>query len=73
MFDPLELQLHGCQLPCGCWELNLDLLQEQQVLFTTEPTLQQLIFYDVCVRSCGLMGSCVPHARTRKAHFDSLK
>jgi hypothetical protein len=24
---------------CGCWELNLGPLQEQQVLLTTEPSL----------------------------------
>jgi hypothetical protein len=26
----------GCELLCGCWELNLDLLQEQLVLLTAE-------------------------------------
>jgi hypothetical protein len=25
---------------CGCWELNLGLLQEQQALLTTEPSFQ---------------------------------
>jgi hypothetical protein len=29
-----------CELPCGCWEPNLDSLQEQPVLFTTEPSLR---------------------------------
>ena len=24
--------------PCGCWELNLDPLQEQQVLLIAEPS-----------------------------------
>lgn len=23
---------HGCGLPCGCWELSMGLLQEQQVI-----------------------------------------
>lgn len=27
-----------------CWELNLDLLQEQQVLFISEPSLQPYLF-----------------------------
>jgi hypothetical protein len=27
----------GCELPCGCWESNLGLLEEQPVLLTTEP------------------------------------
>ena len=26
--DPLELEFNGCELPCGCWELNLGLLEE---------------------------------------------
>jgi hypothetical protein len=30
----------GCELPCGCLELNLDALQEQPVLPTTEPSPQ---------------------------------
>jgi hypothetical protein len=25
--------IHGCELLCGCWELNLGLLEEQSVLF----------------------------------------
>lgn len=32
----------GCELPCGCWELNSGPLQEQQGLFTAEPPLQPL-------------------------------
>jgi len=30
----------SCELPCGCWELNLDPLEEQSVLLSTEPSLQ---------------------------------
>ena len=30
----------NCEPPCGGWELNLGLLQEQQVLLTTEPSLR---------------------------------
>ena len=30
----------GCELPCGCWELNPGPLEEQPVLVTTEPSLQ---------------------------------
>ena len=35
------------ELPCGCWELNLDPLEEQPVLLTTEPSLQSqsFVFY----------------------------
>jgi hypothetical protein len=35
--DPIT---DGCELPCGCWELNSGPLEEQSVLFTTEPSLQ---------------------------------
>ena len=34
----------SCELPCGCWELNLDPLEEQPVLLTTEPSLQPLLW-----------------------------
>ena len=30
-------------LPCGCWELNLELLEEQSVLLTTEPYLPFIV------------------------------
>ena len=30
------------ELPCGCWELNLGPVQDQQDLFTVEPSLQPL-------------------------------
>lgn len=32
----------SCRLPCGYWELNRGPLEEQPVLFNTEPTLQPL-------------------------------
>ena len=32
------------KLPCACWELNSDPLQEQSVLLTTEPSLLPLVF-----------------------------
>ena len=33
--DPI---IDGCELPCGCWDLNSGLLEEQPVLLTTEPS-----------------------------------
>ena len=30
----------SCELPCECWDLNPGPLEEQQVLFTSEPQLQ---------------------------------
>ena len=33
--------IDGCEPPCGHWDLNSGLLEEQKsVLFTTEPSLQ---------------------------------
>lgn len=32
--------IDGCKPLCGCWETNLGLLQEQQVLLMAEPPLQ---------------------------------
>ena len=34
-----DLITDGCEAPCGCWELNSGLLEEQSVLLTTEPSL----------------------------------
>ena len=34
----------GCELPCGNWEPNIGLLQEQQVLLTTESSLKPQIY-----------------------------
>lgn len=39
VLDALELELDRCELPCGCWDLNLGPLEEPTVLLTTEPTL----------------------------------
>jgi hypothetical protein len=35
--DPIT---HGCEPPCGCWELNSGPLEEQSVPLTAEPSLQ---------------------------------
>jgi hypothetical protein len=32
----------GDKPPCGCWELNSGLLEEQPVLLTSEPSLQHM-------------------------------
>ena len=37
MSDPIA---DGCESPCGCWELNSGLLEEQTMLLTAEPSLQ---------------------------------
>ena len=40
VLHPLELELTvGSELPCGLWELNLYPQEEQQMFFTTEPSL----------------------------------
>jgi hypothetical protein len=35
----------GCELPCGCWDLNPDLLEEQPMFFTTEHLLRPFLFF----------------------------
>jgi hypothetical protein len=30
----------SCEMPCGCWELNLGSLKEQPMLLTVEPSFQ---------------------------------
>jgi hypothetical protein len=35
--DPIT---DGCELPCGCWDLNSVPLEEQLALLTAEPSLQ---------------------------------
>jgi hypothetical protein len=35
--DPIT---DGCELVCGCWELNSEPLEEQSVFLTAEPSFQ---------------------------------
>ena len=53
---------NGCELPCGCWELNLVPLKEQPVLLTTEPLLLLLrLCFDLRMKaSSGLEWSSSP-------------
>lgn len=34
---PLELEPQSCELPCGCWEVNLGPLEKQPEPLTLEP------------------------------------
>lgn len=52
---------YSCELSCGCWESNLGLLEEQQVLLTAKPFLQSLPtkilrnyfdYFSLCARVC---------------------
>ena len=36
----LDLTIDDCEPPCGCWELNSGLMEEQPVLLSTEPFFQ---------------------------------
>ena len=36
--------MDSCELPCGCWELNLGPLEDQSMLLTTELSLQPFSF-----------------------------
>ena len=38
--DPQYRITDGCELPCGCWELNPGPLEEQLVILTIEQSLQ---------------------------------
>jgi hypothetical protein len=47
----------NCKLSCGCWELNLDPLEEKPMPLTAEPSLQPqdlLISYSSCHKVCDL-------------------
>jgi hypothetical protein len=35
-----DLIMGGCELPCGCWDLNSGPSEKQSVLLITEPSLQ---------------------------------
>jgi len=45
----------GCEPPCGCWDLNSGLQEEQSVLLTTEPSLQPL----PCILKCDNNEFCI--------------
>lgn len=38
--------------PCGCWELNVDLLQEQQLFLTAAPSVQPQVRILLLNHSC---------------------
>ena len=51
--DTPDLITDGCELPCGCWELNSGPLEEQSVLSTAEPSLQaDLLYFSLCMCMC---------------------
>jgi hypothetical protein len=39
--------IDSCELPCGYWELNPGLLEEQPVLLTAETSLQPKLLQDI--------------------------
>lgn len=38
--DAHELELDGCELPCGFWEPNLSPPEDEQLILTTEVSAQ---------------------------------
>jgi hypothetical protein len=40
---------NSCEVPCGNWEPNLGPLKRQRVLLTTEPSLQPMFVFFVCL------------------------
>jgi hypothetical protein len=45
--------MDGCELPCGCWDLNSGPSEEQSVLLLTEPSLQPPITTTLINESIG--------------------
>ena len=41
---PGIVETEGCEQPCGCWELNMGLREEQPVPVGTVASLQLLLF-----------------------------
>lgn len=39
----------GSKLPCDCWASYVGLLKKQQVMLTTEPSLQSIYLSDPCL------------------------
>ena len=57
---PSDGVVESCELPCGCWELNLGPLKDQPVLLTPEPSLQLLLLFLVmCICVCVCVCVCV--------------
>jgi hypothetical protein len=52
----------SCELQCGCWELNLDTLEEQAVLLTTDLSLQlpSLQLGSICLLTYGPVQEYIP-------------
>lgn len=79
--DPLELELQT--ISHGCQEVNLDSLEEPQLFFTTEPSLQPSCVFSIRHRSntqCKYFADgCYPskldtcHLRTRQLEEDAKK
>lgn len=49
ILSPLELELQAVKASHRCWDTNWGPLEEQQVFFTTEASLQLLIIYFISV------------------------
>jgi hypothetical protein len=49
---------YSCELPCGCWEMNLGLLEEQSMLLNTEPSLQPRFLFFFFVFVLGFLFVC---------------
>jgi hypothetical protein len=55
--DPLNWSHRRCELSCGSWETNPDLLQEQLVLLATKPALWSFnVFNDWSYRKINRTG-----------------
>jgi hypothetical protein len=48
-----ELIIDGCEPPCGCWEFNSGLLEEQPVLLPISVTFKAPIIHILEFKGCG--------------------
>lgn len=68
--DLLQLELHDCELSCGCWESNPGSLQKQSVLLTSEPRLLLVFIYQLiaglALNSSTSPSQCLYYGHSRK-------
>jgi hypothetical protein len=62
----------SCELPYGCWELNLGPLEEQPVLLTAEPSHQPHISVFSFVYGFACESVCVRPVHTEPRGFHHL-
>jgi hypothetical protein len=65
----------SCELPSGCWELNLGPLGEQPVLLVTEPSFQPSMvhcYLNILTMSLSVKGALSLHRQTSQQRLTVL-